>query len=108
MAKFIVEMKLQGLELKIHGERADIPQMAANIGEQFAVSLRYVEHTDRLEENAVDGVAVGILFFVGTRGQYADAVFALADVAFQSFPCSEACDVRCGRALHSDEHRIVP
>lgn len=36
MSKFHVEFELQGLKLKIDGERADVPQIAQSIGRQFA------------------------------------------------------------------------
>lgn len=39
MPKFKLRMKLTGFELEIEGERADVPLMAANLGQQFAQML---------------------------------------------------------------------
>jgi hypothetical protein len=36
MAKFEIEFELQGLKLKVKGEREDIPQIAQNLGQQVA------------------------------------------------------------------------
>jgi hypothetical protein len=39
MPKFKMKMKLTGFELEIESERADVPLMAANLGQQFAQML---------------------------------------------------------------------
>ncbi len=58
MAKFKMRMKLTGFELELEGERADIPVMAANLGQQFSQLLVPAANiADGTRPRAIDAIA---------------------------------------------------